>query len=110
VFSWFQNVNVQLQIQLLYRYITDWEEGGYRGSDAGDPAIGMPRGEVLIGGPVVCQGYYTSPNMPDADLEAGAEQSSTLQASTPAVLSPAATDRTEAITEMPQLEASSQAL
>ena len=23
-----------------------------------NPSIGMPRGEILIGGPCVCQGYY----------------------------------------------------
>lgn len=50
--------------------LNDWDEGGYRASDIRDPAIGMPRGEVLIGGPVVCQGYYVAPHMPDADLEA----------------------------------------
>jgi long-subunit acyl-CoA synthetase (AMP-forming) len=50
--------------------LKDWDEGGYRGSDARDPAVRMPRGEVLIGGPVVCQGYYVAPHMPDAELEA----------------------------------------
>ena len=50
--------------------LKDWDEGGYRGSDARDPAVRMPRGEVLIGGPVVCQGYYVAPHMPDAALEA----------------------------------------
>ena len=49
--------------------LKDWEEGGYRTADANDPAIGMPRGEVLIGGPVVCQGYYTAGHMADPELE-----------------------------------------
>jgi long-subunit acyl-CoA synthetase (AMP-forming) len=49
--------------------LKDWEEGGYRGKDVDDPSIGMPRGEVLIGGPVVCQGYYTNPNMPDPEID-----------------------------------------
>lgn len=49
--------------------LKDWDEGGYRFSDVRDPAIGMPRGEVLIGGPVVCQGYYIAKHMRDADLE-----------------------------------------
>ena len=48
--------------------LKDWEEGGYKTADADDPSVGMPRGEVLIGGPVVCQGYYVPSNMPDADL------------------------------------------
>lgn len=48
--------------------LKDWNEGGYRGKDADNPAIGMARGEVLIGGPAVCQGYYTSPNTPDPEL------------------------------------------
>merc|ERR1711908_270882 len=30
--------------------------------------IGMPRGEVLIGGPTVCQGYYVDKKKPDADV------------------------------------------
>jgi|TARA_B110000008_G_scaffold267018_2_gene293763 long-subunit acyl-CoA synthetase (AMP-forming) len=50
--------------------LRDWEEGGYRVADDKDPSIGMPRGEVLIGGPVVCQGYFTAPHMPDPELEA----------------------------------------
>jgi long-chain acyl-CoA synthetase len=50
--------------------LKDWEEGGYRTADANDPAIRMPRGEVLIGGPVVCQGYYTAGHMADPELEA----------------------------------------
>jgi len=37
--------------------------------DANDPSIGMPRGEVLIGGPMVCQGYYTAAHMKDPELE-----------------------------------------
>jgi len=48
--------------------LKDWEEGGYKTADADDPSVGMPRGEVLIGGPVVCQGYYVPSSMPDADL------------------------------------------
>ena len=50
--------------------LRDWEEGGYRVRDKKNPAIGMPRGEILIGGPVVCQGYYTAAHMPDPELEA----------------------------------------
>ena len=33
--------------------LKDWEEGMYKISDANRPDIGMPRGEVLIGGPMV---------------------------------------------------------
>ena len=29
----------------------------------------MPRGEVLIGGPMVTMGYYIDPESPDAELE-----------------------------------------
>ena len=49
--------------------LRDWEEGGYRVSDENNPSIGLPRGEVLIGGPVVCQGYFNPKNMFDAELE-----------------------------------------
>jgi long-chain acyl-CoA synthetase len=35
--------------------LKDWPEGSYLASDANDPTIGMPRGEVLIGGPAVCR-------------------------------------------------------
>jgi long-chain acyl-CoA synthetase len=50
--------------------LRDWEEGGYRVEDEKNPTIGFPRGEILIGGPVVCQGYYTASHMPDPELEA----------------------------------------
>ena len=49
--------------------LRDWEEGNYKNSDKDGP-IGMRRGEVLIGGPMVCQGYLVNPSMPDADVEA----------------------------------------
>ncbi|CAD7970044.1 unnamed protein product [Amoebophrya sp. A25] len=38
--------------------LLDWEEGNYRNSDVRDPKIAVPRGEILIGGPQVCQGYF----------------------------------------------------
>ena len=50
--------------------LRDWEEGGYKVSDAKNPSIGFPRGEILIGGPVVCQGYFNPPHMSDPELEA----------------------------------------
>ena len=28
--------------------LRDWAEGGYQLADANDPAVGMPRGEILI--------------------------------------------------------------
>ena len=34
----------------------DWEEGGYKNADK-DGEIGMRRGEILIGGPTLAQGY-----------------------------------------------------
>ena len=72
--------------------LKDWEEGGYRTADANDPAIGMPRGEVLIGGPVVCQGYYTAGHMADRGRAREEERhrapSSTRASSTPATSAP----------------------
>ena len=50
--------------------LRDWDEGGYRVADRSNAAIGMPRGEILIGGPVVCQGYFNAPHMPDPELDA----------------------------------------
>jgi len=38
--------------------LIDWEEGNYRVSDKSNPAIGMSRGEILISGFNVTQGYY----------------------------------------------------
>ena len=51
--------------------LANWDDGNYRIQDEDDPKIGMPRGEVLIGGPVVCAGYYVKDeeNPDDADLE-----------------------------------------
>ncbi|CAD7960658.1 unnamed protein product [Amoebophrya sp. A25] len=43
--------------------LRDWPEGLYLNSDKENPAIGKPRGEVLIGGPMVSQGYF----IPDPD-------------------------------------------
>ena len=48
--------------------LRDWPEGGYQLSDAHDPAIGMPRGEILIGGSMVCQGYLVDPTNPDPEV------------------------------------------
>jgi long-chain acyl-CoA synthetase len=49
--------------------LKDWEEGNYSTKDENDAGIGMPRGEILIGGPVVCQGYYVPEGQSNADLE-----------------------------------------
>jgi len=49
--------------------LADWDEGNYRNSDKDDPNIGMPRGEVLIGGPLVTMGYFVDPDKPDPELE-----------------------------------------
>jgi len=50
--------------------LRDWEEGGYRLSDANKPGVEMPRGEILIGGPMVCMGYLVDPSNPDPDVVA----------------------------------------
>ncbi len=50
--------------------LRDWDEGNYRNADLEDKDIGMRRGEVLIGGPMVCSGYLENPDMPDADVAA----------------------------------------
>ncbi len=50
--------------------LLDWEEGNYRNADAADPAIRMPRGEILVGGPCVAQGYYNDPESPDPEIAA----------------------------------------
>mmetsp|Transcript_7531 Transcript_7531/g.13581 ORF Transcript_7531/g.13581 Transcript_7531/m.13581 type:complete len:693 (+) Transcript_7531:63-2141(+) len=48
--------------------LADWPEGNYMNSDKDKPAIGMPRGEILIGGPSVSQGYYISEKNPNPEL------------------------------------------
>jgi len=48
--------------------LRDWPEGGYQLADAHDPNIGMPRGEILIGGAMVSQGYLVDPSDPDPDV------------------------------------------
>jgi len=40
--------------------LADWAEGNYMNSDKGKPELGVRRGEVLIGGPSVSQGYYVN--------------------------------------------------
>ena len=48
--------------------LRDWAEGSYLTADAHNPDIGMPRGEILIGGPAVCQGYLVDPASPDPEV------------------------------------------
>jgi len=48
--------------------LADWPEGNYRNSDEKNPEIGMRRGEVLIGGPALSQGYFISEKNPSEDL------------------------------------------
>ena len=48
--------------------LRDWEEGNYRNSDAENPAVRMPRGEVLVGGPCVALGYFMNPDAPDPEI------------------------------------------
>jgi len=49
--------------------LADWPEGNYMNSDKDKPEIKMRRGEVLIGGPGVSQGYFISPQQPSRELE-----------------------------------------
>lgn len=49
--------------------LADWQEGNYLNSDLHNPDIGMRRGEVLIGGGPVSQGYYINPANPDRELQ-----------------------------------------
>jgi long-subunit acyl-CoA synthetase (AMP-forming) len=49
--------------------LADWPEGNYLNADKDKPEIGLRRGEVLIGGPCVCQGYFISSAAPNAELQ-----------------------------------------
>mmetsp|Transcript_103329 Transcript_103329/g.292765 ORF Transcript_103329/g.292765 Transcript_103329/m.292765 type:complete len:742 (+) Transcript_103329:1-2226(+) len=49
--------------------LADWAEGGYLNSDKDNPEIGMPRGEVLVGGPSVCMGYLVDDENPDPEIQ-----------------------------------------
>jgi len=49
--------------------LADWQEGNYMNSDKNKPEVGMPRGEVLIGGPCVSEGYYINEKNPNAELK-----------------------------------------
>jgi len=49
--------------------LRDWEEGNYRNSDK-DSDVGMRRGEILIGGPAVCDGYLVDKANPDPEIVA----------------------------------------
>eukprot|EP01134_Creolimax_fragrantissima_P000858 CFRG0858T1 len=46
--------------------LVNWEEGNYKISDMKDMTIGMPRGEILLSGGCIAQGYY---HMPDKTAE-----------------------------------------
>lgn len=48
--------------------LKDWEEGNYRNSDKELKGVMMRRGEVLIGGPAVCMGYFVAPHKPDPEV------------------------------------------
>ncbi|KAL1518661.1 hypothetical protein AB1Y20_002949 [Prymnesium parvum] len=49
--------------------LRDWEEGNYLNSDL-TSAVGMRRGEILIGGPTVAQGYLVDASDPDPEIVA----------------------------------------
>jgi len=48
--------------------LRDWPEGKYFNDDLTAPTIKMRRGEILIGGPGVCKGYFVNPDDPDPDI------------------------------------------
>lgn len=48
--------------------LADWPEGQYMNSDKDRADVGMARGEVLVGGPTVCIGYYVDPENPDEEI------------------------------------------
>lgn len=48
--------------------LADWPEGNYLNADKKDVNIGMARGEVLVGGATVCEGYYVDPENPDPEI------------------------------------------
>lgn len=50
----------------VFLKLFNWEEGGYRVTDKPNP-----RGEVIVGGPVISKGYF---NLPEEDKEAFFEQ------------------------------------
>ncbi|KAJ8604235.1 hypothetical protein CTAYLR_009222 [Chrysophaeum taylorii] len=50
---------------VTYIRLRDWEDGGYLNADLQNPNIGRRRGEVLIGGPATCEGYYVDKWRPD---------------------------------------------
>jgi long-chain acyl-CoA synthetase len=52
-----------------YIRLRDWEEGGYTNADIDKPEIGKRRGEVLIGGPTVAQGYLIDAENPDPEIQ-----------------------------------------
>jgi len=49
--------------------LADWPEGNYMNSDVKKTGIGMPRGEVLIGGPTVSLGYLVDEKNPDPEVQ-----------------------------------------
>jgi len=48
--------------------LADWPEGGYLDADKDNLEIKMRRGEVLVGGPTVCQGYFEGDETPDPEI------------------------------------------
>lgn len=49
--------------------LADWPEGNYMNSDKDKPEIGMRRGEILIGGPAVSEGYFLAHRHPNHELK-----------------------------------------
>ena len=50
---------------VTYLRLRDWDEGGYRNADVDNPDIQRRRGEILLGGPSICKGYFVDEENPD---------------------------------------------
>jgi len=50
--------------------LRDWPEGNYLNSDLQKADVGVRRGEVLIGGPMIADGYWVDEANPDVEIQA----------------------------------------
>jgi len=50
--------------------LRDWPEGNYQNSDKDKEGVKMRRGEVLLGGPMIADGYWIDESNPDPEIQA----------------------------------------